>query len=453
MKRRIAPIGVVLLGSLAAMACGGGVIVQGPVSYGPLDGAPAGISAEVDLFYQDLAPHGSWVRLEGPGLVWYPRGVPADWRPYALGRWAYSDFGWTWVSDEDWGWAVYHYGRWHRDPSYGWVWVPGSEWGPAWVTWHTGGGWIGWAPLPWQVRWRAGVGLDWGNVDARVAINPGSWCFVQTRHLTAPSPGRYFAPAARNVSLIKVTKNVTNYTIVDNRVFNQGVHVNVVSKATGRPVRQVRVRQSESPEAARGDRQAGEDLLVFRPGQRRGHQTAGPHTGWTPPGRARSVPARERYRTETTPEEPETVRPQEPPRGERDAREAKPGRDGEPDQARERAQSRGRDQREPARPKEIGGPPPGSPKDVNRTHDPEPSAPEPSTPEARPDHGPRSSGQLQKKEQGDKPQVSKRPAKESKPGASKSRKTRTEGEDPDKSDEPDPESKPESKSESDKDKP
>lgn len=447
MKRRIAPFAIVLLGSLAALACGGGVIVQGPVSYGPLHGVPAGASAEVDLFYQDLAPYGSWVRLEGPGWVWYPRGVPADWRPYVLGRWVYSDFGWTWASDEDWGWAVYHYGRWHRDPSYGWVWVPGSEWGPAWVTWHSGGGWIGWAPLPWQVRWRAGVGLDWGNVDVRVAINPGWWCFVQTRHLTEPSPGRYFAPASRNVSLIKVTKNVTNYTIVDNRVFNQGVQVNLVSKAIGRPVRQVRVRQSESPEAARRDRQEGEDLLVFRPGLRRGQQPAGPpgrekrsdpDASWTPGGRARSVPARERYRTETPPGEPETVRPEESHGRDKDAREEKPGRD----------QAPGRDRVEPTRPKENDSRPPAVPNDVNRTHDPEPRAPE-----ARPDHGPRPSEELQKKEPGDKSQVSKRPAKESKPGASKSKRTKTESEDREKSDESDSESKPESKSESDKDKP
>jgi hypothetical protein len=60
----------------------------------------------------------------------------------------YTDVGWTWVSYEDFGWAAYHYGRWIRLEDYGWCWVPGYEWGPAWVSWRTGGDYIGWAPLP-----------------------------------------------------------------------------------------------------------------------------------------------------------------------------------------------------------------------------------------------------------------------------------------------------------------
>ena len=72
----------------------------------------------------------------------------ADWRPYADGYWAYTDVGWTWVSYEDFGWATYHYGRWADLAGYGWVWVPGYEWGPAWVSWRTGGDYVGWAPLP-----------------------------------------------------------------------------------------------------------------------------------------------------------------------------------------------------------------------------------------------------------------------------------------------------------------
>jgi hypothetical protein len=30
----------------------------------------------------------------------------------------------------------------------GWGWVPGTMWGPAWVSWRSGGGYAGWAPLP-----------------------------------------------------------------------------------------------------------------------------------------------------------------------------------------------------------------------------------------------------------------------------------------------------------------
>ena len=129
-----------------------------------------------------LAPYGGWVRVQGPGWVWYPYSVPAAWRPYSYGRWVYTDYGWTWASDESFGWAVYHYGRWYADPDYGWVWAPGTEWGPAWVAWHEGGGYVGWAPLPWQVAWHAGIGLDWGSVNINVALgpSPGTSCAIAT---------------------------------------------------------------------------------------------------------------------------------------------------------------------------------------------------------------------------------------------------------------------------------
>lgn len=268
---------IALLGLAAAPACVTRVVHQYPAPVAPPPSHyPPGASAEVRLFYDDLVGHGEWVNVDGPGWVWYPTSVSADWRPYVQGRWVYSDYGWTWASEESWGWAAYHYGRWHHAPRYGWVWVPGSEWGPAWVTWHSGGGWTGWAPLPWQVGWRAGVGLDWGHVDVRVAIQPAWWCFVPTRHLAAQSPRQYIAPPNRNVNLIKVTKNVTNYTIVDNRVFNQGVHVNNVSKAAGRPVPQVRVRQADSKPAGGGGDMQDDELVMVRPGLRRGQQSDGP---------------------------------------------------------------------------------------------------------------------------------------------------------------------------------
>lgn len=35
-------------------------------------------------------------------------------------------YGWTWFSDEPFGWATYHYGRWAWDSQAGWLWVPGT---------------------------------------------------------------------------------------------------------------------------------------------------------------------------------------------------------------------------------------------------------------------------------------------------------------------------------------
>lgn len=158
-QMRLWGIGIVLIGCVMGGACVR-YVYQGPAPSGPAVTEVAPADGSDQPFYDDLAPHGRWVYVTGPGWVWSPHGVQAGWRPYQLGRWVFTDHGWTWASDEQWGWAVYHYGRWHQDTSYGWVWVPGTEWGPAWVAWHEGGGYVGWAPLPWQVRFRAGVGLD-----------------------------------------------------------------------------------------------------------------------------------------------------------------------------------------------------------------------------------------------------------------------------------------------------
>src|SRR5882724_3400069 len=49
---------------------------------------------DVSYFYNDLAPYGSWVQLEGFGWCWQPRavGINHSWSPYCDGgRWVYSD--------------------------------------------------------------------------------------------------------------------------------------------------------------------------------------------------------------------------------------------------------------------------------------------------------------------------------------------------------------------------
>ena len=91
--------------------------------------------------------------------------MAVGWRPYTQGHWVDTDYGWTWISDEPWGWATYHYGRWLADQEYGWLWVPGNQWGPAWVSFQQGGGYVGWAPLPPAVGFQAGIGLQHRRVQ------------------------------------------------------------------------------------------------------------------------------------------------------------------------------------------------------------------------------------------------------------------------------------------------
>ena len=101
-----------------------------------------------DNFHNRLAPYGSWSNHPRWGQVWHPRAA-RDFRPYYNGHWVNTrEYGWMWVSDESWGDITYHYGRWVRDPREGWLWVPGYVWGPSWVVWRSGGGNIGWFPMP-----------------------------------------------------------------------------------------------------------------------------------------------------------------------------------------------------------------------------------------------------------------------------------------------------------------
>ena len=273
MKTKLWGLGIILIVCAATIAC---------VTYGyqtvPLRSAPTEVASPPEdgsdqPFYDDLAPYGHWVHVSGPGWVWSPYGMQATWRPYLVGHWVFTDYGWTWASDEQWGWAVYHYGRWHQDPSYGWVWVPGTEWGPAWVAWHEGGGYVGWAPLPWQVRVQAGVGIDWAGVN--ISLQPASWCFVSARNLVDPSLRNYVVPPARNVNLIHVTQNVTNYTYINNRVVNQGVRVESIGRAVGHTVPRYRIADTESPETTRGGGVRGQDFIVYRPDPRRGRSSQG----------------------------------------------------------------------------------------------------------------------------------------------------------------------------------
>src|SRR5436189_3282358 len=74
-----------------------------------------GASVSFSIFHDNLQGYGRWVHHSRYGQVWIPR--VSGFRPYSTGgHWAYTDYGWTWVSDYDWGWAPFHYGRWAYDP-------------------------------------------------------------------------------------------------------------------------------------------------------------------------------------------------------------------------------------------------------------------------------------------------------------------------------------------------
>jgi hypothetical protein len=118
-------------------------------------------------FHTVLDSHGSWKEDPKFGTVWVPAPatVGANFVPYQTGgHWVYGD-DYTWVSDYDWGWAPFHYGRWTFIDGPGWSWIPGRVYSPAWVTWRTGApgyGFVGWAPLAPAWGWRSGVVFQYG---------------------------------------------------------------------------------------------------------------------------------------------------------------------------------------------------------------------------------------------------------------------------------------------------
>jgi hypothetical protein len=110
----------------------------------------------------DLARFGRWSTRADGARLWTPARVPAGWQPYQQGAWSWNaPWGWTWVDDQPWGFAPFHYGRWLKVKGR-WAWNPG-RWGaarpvyaPALVGWFAGAaltvdgapavGWVALAP-------------------------------------------------------------------------------------------------------------------------------------------------------------------------------------------------------------------------------------------------------------------------------------------------------------------
>lgn len=224
---------------------------------------PAGAYASVDVrpYYDALAPYGVWVDVAPYGWAWCPVGISAGWQPYTVGQWVYTDWGWTWVSADPWGTVPYHYGRWAFDASYGWVWVPGDVWAPAWVAWRYGGGYVGWAPLPPEAGWRAGVGLTLSFTSIDRQISPYEWCFVSSRDFLAPRVDARLVPPSRNVTIVRGTKGVVRYRTVESRPAERGLSADWVARAVGRPIKPYRI--VDAPKPSRGEVR-GNTVQVFR---------------------------------------------------------------------------------------------------------------------------------------------------------------------------------------------
>src|SRR5713101_1191673 len=198
-------------------------------------------------FYTKLEPYGGWIETSDYGYVWQPRETESSrsWRPYTNGRWVYTDAGCTWISEEPFGWATYHYGRWTRLRGIGWVWVPGNQWAPAWVSWRKGNDYVGWAPLPPEARFDQHTGIhNWS--DNYYDIGPDQYCFVATREFGAQRAESTILPPERNVTIVNQTTNVTNITYNNTTVVNEGPNYDEVRTQSREPMQRFRLERNLS---------------------------------------------------------------------------------------------------------------------------------------------------------------------------------------------------------------
>lgn len=235
----------------------------------------------VDFFYSNLNTGGSWVDAGDYGYAWQPEIAVSnrDWRPYTDGYWAYTDVGWTWVSNEDFGWATYHYGRWARVRDRGWIWVPGREWGPAWVSWRTGGDHVGWAPLPPRRGYVSGGEVVYegrpinGYVDIDFDIGPSYYNFVDIRYIGGSGLRQRILPYDQNIGYIGNTVNVTNITYSNNTYSNYGPDYNRMSAYSTQPIERLTIRRdanadlSAAVQAGSMTKVQGDTLMVAAPQQ------------------------------------------------------------------------------------------------------------------------------------------------------------------------------------------
>jgi hypothetical protein len=232
---------------------------------------------QVHYFYESLAPYGTWVEIDSYGWCWRPHIVTLhrDWRPYwHHGRWIYTDAGWYWYSDYSWGWAAFHYGRWHLHPHVGWVWLPDLIWGPAWVSWRFSHSHCGWAPLPPGAHFVAGHGWRFNNGAVGINFDFGlpadRFTFVELRHLHERNLHVHRIPATRAREIHRTTIINNNYVAGrDNTVVNRGVPAERVAATSGREIRPIPVRSiaTRSDVTRRADRieGAGSSAVLYRP--------------------------------------------------------------------------------------------------------------------------------------------------------------------------------------------
>jgi len=242
------------------------------------DGQSVEDQQDVDFnaFYDALSPYGTWESDNEYGQVWVnndPTFVPY----YSNGNWAYTNDGWAWVSNYNWGWAPFHYGRWAFRGH--WMWVPGYDWAPAWVNWRTGGDYYGWAPLGPGIS--IGVNMGYGGYMA-----PERWVFCQRGYIASPHFSNYCVDRSRNVTIINNTTVINRVNVYRGNRFVAGPERSDVERYSGSRINPMRIRNANRPGATTINRG---DLQVYRPNVRQqvNRQQAQPQRNFPQTGNGR----------------------------------------------------------------------------------------------------------------------------------------------------------------------
>ena len=114
-----------------------------------------------------------------------------------------------------------------------------------------------WAPLPPLRHGEVNVGAD--VVFNRV--RPDDFVYVDEHHLVDSDLSHQIHHGRDNVTVINQTRNVTNYTVVNNRVVNRSVDVHNVERVTGKQVQHLKIASADKagPTQVRGN-----EVAVFQ---------------------------------------------------------------------------------------------------------------------------------------------------------------------------------------------
>ena len=227
---------------------------------------PASVTISFGSFYSSLQPYGEWIEIDADVFAWRPNSVNWDWRPYSLGRWAWTRHGWYWDSYEPFGWATYHYGRWYNDDYYGWIWIPDYEWGPSWVEWRYDDDYIGWAPLPPYASFRIHFGI---HFSIRWHSHYNYWNFVPYRRFCDYRVGHYIIDSRRSRRIFERTKYRTNYYMDRDRLVNGGVDRSFIERKAGYRIAERDIHVTDNYRTMdRSKRSRNEGIYSYRPSDR-----------------------------------------------------------------------------------------------------------------------------------------------------------------------------------------